>query len=332
MGISVVILPLWPTRRGSARGAAIVREGISRCGLYQPYVLITPARNEEAFIEKTIQSMILQTVLPAKWVIVDDGSTDSTASIVGHYLARYDWIEMIKMPQHRDHNFAAKVAAFNAGVKLVKGMDYSFIGNLDADISLPPSYYEDIISEFERDPRLGIAGGIVYSKIWNGFTADDTAPDSVAGAVQLFRKECFDQVGGYSTLENGGIDAAAEIIARMNDWKVRKFREKIVYQHRRSGSARKWRLVAWYKQGVRFHSLGYSTAFYLFRTVYRLKIDRPFLISGALSLCGFLSARVRKCPVSLPPKAVSYLRSEQARKLRDRFFGTPMRMFKRATE
>src|SRR5438309_9735719 len=113
MGILVVILPLWPTRRGSARGAAIVREGISRCGLYQPYVLITPARNEEAVMEKTVQAMILQTVLPAKGVIVDDGSTDSTASIVGHYLARYDWIEIVKVPQHRGDNVAAKVAAFN---------------------------------------------------------------------------------------------------------------------------------------------------------------------------------------------------------------------------
>jgi len=171
-------------------------EEMSRHFSYLPYVLITPARNEEAFIERTILSMIRQTVLPAKWVIVDDGSTDSTASIVKQYLGSYDWIEMVQMPQRRDRNFAAKVAAFNAGVKLVKGAGYSFIGNLDADISLPPNYYEDIISEFERDPGLGIAGGIVCSKNRYGFTTDDTAPDSVAGAVQLFRKECFDQVGG----------------------------------------------------------------------------------------------------------------------------------------
>jgi glycosyltransferase involved in cell wall biosynthesis len=297
-----------------------------RCS-YLPYVLITPAHNEEAFIERTIRSVLCQTVLPVKWVLVDDGSTDSTASIVGQYLAKYEWIEMIKRPQHRERNFAAKVAAFNAGVNRVKGMDYSFIGNLDADISLPPNYYEDIISEFERDPRLGIAGGIVYSKNGHGFTTDNTAPDSVAGAVQLFRKECFDQVGGYIPLENGGIDAAAEIIARMKGWKVLNFREKMVYQHRWTGSAQKSLLAARYRQGVEFHSLGYSTAFYLFRTIYRLKIDRPFLISGAVSLCGFLSARVRNCPISLPPEAVSYLRSEQAGKLRDRFFGTVARMF-----
>jgi len=307
-------------------------EEMSRHFSYLPYVLITPARNEEAFIERTILSMIRQTVLPAKWVIVDDGSTDSTASIVKQYLGSYDWIEMVQMPQRRDRNFAAKVAAFNAGVKLVKGAGYSFIGNLDADISLPPNYYEDIISEFERDPGLGIAGGIVCSKNRYGFTTDDTAPDSVAGAVQLFRKECFDQVGGYIPLENGGIDAVAEIIARMKNWRVRTFQEKIVYQHRRTGSALKWALAARYRDGVQFHSLGYSTAFYLFRTVYRLKIDRPFLISSAVSLCGFLFARVRNCPISLPPDAVSYLRSEQARKLRDRFFGTAMRMFKRVTE
>src|SRR2546428_12845020 len=156
---------------------------MSRYCSYLPYVLITPALNEEAFIERTIRSMIDQTVLPAKWVIVDDGSTDATASIVSQYLAEYEWIDMIKRPQHRERNFAAKVAAFNAGVKFVKGMDYSFIGNLDADISLPPNYYEDIISEFERDPGLGIAGGIVCSKNRDGFPTDATAPDTGARAV-----------------------------------------------------------------------------------------------------------------------------------------------------
>ena len=93
------------------------------------YVLITPARNEEAFIEKTIESVINQTFLPVKWVIVDDGSTDKTREIVSRYLVQYRWIEMVQMPQRRDRSFAAKVTAFNAGYEKVKGLPYEIIGS-----------------------------------------------------------------------------------------------------------------------------------------------------------------------------------------------------------
>ena len=117
-----------------------------------PYVLITPARNEEAFIEKTIESMIHQTVLPMKWVIVDDGSTDRTPEIVSRYLAQYPWIEMVQMPQRRDRSFAAKVQAFNAGYERVKDLQYEIIGNLDADISFEKDHFEFLAREILRGP------------------------------------------------------------------------------------------------------------------------------------------------------------------------------------
>src|SRR5215831_4879287 len=110
-----------------------------------PYVLITPARNEEAFIEKTIQSMVQQTVLPIKWVIVNDGSTDGTASIVNRYLEKYNWMEMVEMPTGRDRSFAAKVQSFNAGFERVRGVGYEIIGNLDADISFDRDYLEFLL-------------------------------------------------------------------------------------------------------------------------------------------------------------------------------------------
>src|SRR3984957_16597642 len=99
-----------------------------------PYVLITPARNEETFIETTIQSVIKQTVLPLRWVIVNDGSTDATSSIVRPYLADHQWIELIDLPVRKERNFAAKVYAFNAGQEKAKDVDYEIIGNLDADV------------------------------------------------------------------------------------------------------------------------------------------------------------------------------------------------------
>ena len=124
------------------------------------YILITPARNEEAFIEKTIESVIHQTVPPLKWVIVDDGSTDRTRDIVNRYLARYSWIEVVQMTQRRDRSFAAKVLAFNAGYDKVKGLDYDIVGNLDADLSFDSDYCEFLLSKFREDDTLGVAGTV----------------------------------------------------------------------------------------------------------------------------------------------------------------------------
>src|ERR1700693_2583313 len=110
-----------------------------------PYVLITPARNEEASMEKTIESVIHQTVPPVKWVIVDDGSTDKTPEIVSRYLAQHPWIELVQMPQRRDRSFAAKVHSFNAGYERVKDLRYEVIGNLDADISFENDFFAFLV-------------------------------------------------------------------------------------------------------------------------------------------------------------------------------------------
>ena len=112
------------------------------------YILITPARNEEPYIEKTIRSVISQTVLPVKWVIVSDGSTDHTDEIAQTYVLKYPWIEFIRMPEHEDRQFAAKVDAFNAGYKKVKGTQYQVVGNLDADVSFENNYFEFLLQQF----------------------------------------------------------------------------------------------------------------------------------------------------------------------------------------
>jgi biofilm PGA synthesis N-glycosyltransferase PgaC len=126
------------------------------------YVLITPARDEEAYIEKTIQSVISQTVLPQKWVIVSDGSTDRTDDIVKRYAAMYSWIKLVRMPEHRDRQFAAKVQCFKAGYEEVKDERYQIIGNLDADISFGEDYFEFLLGRFAEIPELGVAGTPCY--------------------------------------------------------------------------------------------------------------------------------------------------------------------------
>ena len=112
------------------------------------YVLITPSRNEARFIEETLKSVVAQTILPLKWVIVNDGSTDATGEIVAKYAAQYSWIELVNRPVRKERHFAAKVQAFNAGMERVKDLQYDIIGNLDADVSLDPDHFEFLLSKF----------------------------------------------------------------------------------------------------------------------------------------------------------------------------------------
>ena len=205
------------------------------------YVLITPARNEEAFIEGTIRSMVVQTVRPLRWIIVSDGSTDRTDEIVKRYAAEHEWIELLRMPERRDRQFAAKANAFNAGYEKLKPLTFDLIGNLDADITLPSDYYEFLLSKFNERPKLGVAG--------TPFVEDSTQPDKhtyahgaanlehVSGACQIFRRKCFEEVGGYVPIKGGAIDWIAVTTARMKGWETRTFTERVCFhRHRQSQS------------------------------------------------------------------------------------------------
>lgn len=289
-----------------------------------PYVIITPAHNEEALIERTIQSMIAQSLWPLKWIIVSDGSTDQTGDIVHRYASQYRFITLIDVERTKGRNFANKVTAFNRGLDEAGEIGYHYIGNLDADIVLEPCYFEGILSEFQKDAMLGIAGGIVFTNIDGSFATYDTTLDSVGGAVQLFRRACFEAIGGYTALEWGGIDAAAEIKARMFGWKVRKFPEHKVLEYRRTGSAQAKPLIRSVREGRKFYSLGYGLLFYLVRCVYRAK-DPPYVTGSIAALYGFMESLVRRRPRVLPQDVIHYLRNEQNHRLKG-LFGRMLRL------
>jgi biofilm PGA synthesis N-glycosyltransferase PgaC len=284
------------------------------------YIIITPAYNEEQHLERTIRAVLAQTVRPLCWVIVNDGSTDRTGDIATQYAARADFIRVITIQREAVHAFSKKANAFNRGVEMLRGLDYDLIGNLDADISVEPPYFENLIREFKNDEALGITGGAIYTKIGDRFVTQDETLDSVAGAVQLFRKECFQDVGGgYLPLPYGGIDAAAEIIAKMKGWKVRKSPENKTLEHRQTGTATTTPVVACYRLGRRFHSLGYGTLFFGLRCLYRIT-DEPVIAGSCAQFLGFMESLVRRRPVQLPVEAVRHLRQEQRQKLCKRFF------------
>jgi poly-beta-1,6-N-acetyl-D-glucosamine synthase len=279
------------------------------------YVIVTPAHNEEAFIEKTIASVLCQTVKPVKWVIVNDGSTDRTADIVDRYASQFEFIQSVRLQRGEGRDFGRKVLAFNKGYSEFDGTNFDFIGNLDADISFGARYFENLLNLFDSDSQLGITGGIVYTKVGDSFQTHDETTDSVGGAVQLFRRRCFEEIGGYMPLEYGGIDAAAEIIARMKGWKVRKSLDDKVFEYRRTGTANTRLLPAKVREGRRFYSLGYGMSFYALRCGYRL-LENPIMLGSAASFAGYVLSMIRRSPRVLPDEAIAYLRAEHRAKLK----------------
>lgn len=279
------------------------------------YDLITPAHNEGAFIGKTLESVINQTWRPRRWVIVNDASEDRTVDIVRGYAAAYSFIELVEVERPRGRHFGNKVNAFDQGLARLGDLDSDYLGNLDADISLPPDYYETVLREFEGDRKLGIAGGMVYTAVRDKFITYDERPDSIGGAVQLFRRECFQEIGGYMPLPYGGIDAAAEITARMKGWKVRKIPSLTVLEHRRTGSAGRSLLSAKLREGQRMYSLGYGLLFYSLRCLFRAW-DSPLILGSLAGLCGYMESVFRRRPVVLAPEVVAYLKTEQRQRLR----------------
>jgi len=279
------------------------------------YVLITPARNEEAFIEKTIESVIHQTALPLKWVIVDDGSTDGTPEIVSRYLAQHAWMEMVRMPQRRDRSFAGKVQAFNAGYEKVKTLQYEIIGNLDADISFDKDHFEFLAEKFSQDSTLGVAGTVFREESFSSETDSFQGHRHVSGQCQLFRRQCWEQIGGYIPHRAGGIDWMAVTTARMMGWKTESFRQKSFFHYRRLGTAERSVLSSLFSYGEKDYYLGGHPVWELFRVAYR-SAKQPFIIGGLAVGLGYCWAFLRRAPRPVSRELMAFHRQEQMAKLK----------------
>jgi glycosyltransferase involved in cell wall biosynthesis len=280
-----------------------------------PYVLITPARNEEKFIEKTIQSMIQQTVQPLRWVIVNDGSTDTTATIVRKYLPEHPWMELIDLPIHRDRSFAGKVAAFNAGFDRVKDLAYEVVGNLDSDLSFDPDYLEFLLGKFQEDPSLGVAGTIFHEEGYSSATDSFEGQNHVAGGCQLFRRRCFKEIGGYVPNRAGGIDWIAVTTARMMGWKTRSFREKWFFHYRSLGTAERSLLASTFSYGEKDYYLGGHPVWEMFRVAYRTT-QRPYIAGGVALFAGYVFAFLRHAKRPVSYDLMHFHRREQMTKLK----------------
>ncbi len=282
--------------------------------LGRTYVLMTAAYNEEAHIQRTIEAVLAQTLLPERWVIVSDGSIDRTDEIVRDYASKYDFIRFIRVDRRPGRSFRSKVIALRTGSKLLEDMSFDFIGNLDADVSVGRSYFEHLIVRFEKCPPLGLAGGFVYEETSGTFRSRRVnRVYSVAHAAQLLRRECYEGIGGYAVLEFGGEDWHAQTSAKMKGWGVQAFPDLMICHHRHTGEGDNL-LRHKFRQGRMDHSFGSDPVFEVLKCLERLP-EKPFLAGGAARLMGFVWSYVcrEKRPVS--DEFIAFLRREQKQKV-----------------
>jgi biofilm PGA synthesis N-glycosyltransferase PgaC len=282
------------------------------------YVIVTPARNEAQFIELTLKSVVAQTVKPLKWVIVSDGSTDGTDEIVSRYTTEYPWIELVRMPERTERHFAGKVYAFNAGYSRVKDLDYAVVVSMDADISFEEDYFAFLLEKLTGDSRLGLVGTPFRDSSDGMYDYRFVSIEHVSGACQVFRRECFEAIGGYRPVKSGGIDLIAVLSARAAGWRTRTFAEKSCLHHRRMGTLRQRSLSNSFRRGRMDYLLGSHPVWEIFRSIYQVKRKWHF-IGGILMLAGYFWTMLNHVERTMPQDLVSLRRDEQLRRLKRTF-------------
>ena len=247
-------------------------------------------------------------------MIVSDGSRDRTDEIVNGYLSKHPWIELVRLPEHRDRNFAAKVNCFNAGYERIKELNFDIIGNLDADISFEKDYFKFLMSKFAENPKLGVAG-TPFLEDGKHYDYRFTNVEHVSGACQLFRKECFLDIGGYLPIEGGGIDWAAVTTARMKGWKTRTFTEKTCIHYRKMGTGNTSEIMTWFRQGGKDYFLGNHPLWEIFRTGYQMS-KKPLILGGTLLIAGYTWRGIISKDRPISNELVKFIRKEQMNRLK----------------
>jgi glycosyltransferase involved in cell wall biosynthesis len=276
------------------------------------YVIIMPVRDEEQHIEATIESVIGQTLRPAEWVIVDDGSTDQTGDIIDRYAAQFPWIRVVHRPNRGYRQAGGGVMdAFYDGYNALRCDDWEFIVKLDGDVGMPHDYFERCFEEFRKDPKLGIGGGVMYC-IERGMEKPETHPSfHVRGPTKIYRRECWDAIGGL--IKAPGWDTADELKANMLGWHTRSFLHIRLLHRRATGAAEGgWRDSV--KNGRAAFICGYHPLFMMAKCLKRV-FQKPFFVCSAGHLYGFATGYLKGIAQVQDEALIRYTRQQQMRRL-----------------
>jgi hypothetical protein len=222
------------------------------------------------------------------------------------------------MPHHRDRSFAAKAHCFNAGFERIKSVASDVVGNLDADVSFEEDYFQFLMERFADDPALGVAGTIFREDMYSSERDSFEGHQHVAGGAQMFRRPCFEQIGGYVPNKAGGVDWIAVTSARMLGWKTRSYRERFFFHHRSLGTAERGRVASAFSYGEKDYYLGNAPAWQVFRVTYQLT-NRPYILVGGAVALGYLWAALRRIDRPVSPELMRFHRNEQMVKLKGIF-------------
>lgn len=283
-------------------------------------LIITPVRNEAAHIERVARGLAEQTRPPARWVVVDDGSDDDTPEILRRLAAEIDFIDVVSTPPGFTRKSADRLAvaaaprAFNYGLQTVEPgalARFTHIGKLDGDVELRSNYYETILDEFARDPGLGIAGGMILERHGDDWSPTSSAADHVRGALKLYRRDCFEAIGGVR--ERLGWDGIDEVLARMHGFDTRSVERAEALHHRHTGSA-DGRLRGHARWGEAHWILHHGALWTVMRAG-KTAGTRPRGLSGVAYLYGYTRAAVRRVPRVEIEGYGRFVRAEQRRRM-----------------
>jgi poly-beta-1,6-N-acetyl-D-glucosamine synthase len=276
------------------------------------YIVISPVRDEEAYLRFTVESMLAQTIRPREWIIVNDGSTDGTGAIIDEYAAQHPWIRAV----HRINRGFRKagggvVEAFNDGLRSASADDWDFIVKMDGDLTFEPTYFEECLEKFQLDPRLGIAGGVICY-IENGAKRFEFCPEfHVRGATKIYRRECWHAIGSFWPAP--GWDTMDEVKANRFGWGTRSFPELHLHHHRHTGTAEGiWNGLV--KNGRANYICGYHPLFMLAKCFRRLP-HKPYLIGSLALFYGFISGYLKQVPQVDDVQTIGFLRRQQLGRL-----------------
>ena len=276
------------------------------------YVIITPVRDEGKFIEETIASVKAQTIPPAEWVIVDDGSTDRTGELIDRHAAEVSWIRAVHRANRGFRQAGGGVMeAFYDGYHALRCDDWDFIVKLDGDLTLPATYFEACFDHFERDPKLGVGGGDIYHNRGAMQALERNPRFHVRGATKIYRRACWEAIGGLWRAP--GWDTIDEVKANMLGWTSYSFSELQIAHHRVTGTA-EGLLRDRMKHGVACYVSGYHPLFLLASCLRRL-IQKPYVAGSAAMFYGFLRSYCVRMPRVTDTQLIKYLRTQQLRRL-----------------
>lgn len=284
------------------------------------YSVITPVKDEAKYIEKTIASMIAQTIKPQEWVIVNDGSSDGTEAIVARWVDEHPWIRLVNRSDRGTRQRGKGVIeAFNVGYAALS-KPFEYIVKLDGDVSFQEDYFESLLNEFDSDPQLGIAGGGVYEQPDGETWILHTTQDHVRGATKVYRRTCFEEIGGLAP--SMGWDGIDEWKALSQGWKVISFQEYPLYHYRFTGAATGF-VKSFYEQGNGAYRMGYHPLYIIARSLRRMA-DRPYVIGGLAMLSGYVVGFIRQDDKLADKSVVNFIRQTQMRKLFGLLVGKPV--------